>query len=287
MGQHLPLYVMVHGCNSNDAEQERANLLDPLADREHFVVLYVDHDTPRNTSVGTHPVRCWRFYTEADKHRGQGDPAIIARQTTLVAHRWNIDPTRIYLAGMSSGGMMASDLAGAYPDLYAAVAVVAGCAYGAGTLCFKGLAKDTDSEARAANAEQGPRARVVPVLAIQGDSDGTVSSANNALVTQQWLKANNLALSGRLDGPLPLTPTTSVTRHPKRRDRYLDETYRNRGGQVVVERVLISGMDHYWPGGSAEHESAKFTDPRGPSGAELTWRFFSRYRMTPQRNAAR
>jgi poly(3-hydroxybutyrate) depolymerase len=65
-GTRLPLLVMVHGCNTSAAQQEGANRLNPLADREGFVVLYADHDTATNTEVGTHPGRCWRWYSPAD-----------------------------------------------------------------------------------------------------------------------------------------------------------------------------------------------------------------------------
>ncbi len=46
---------------------------------------------------------------------------------------------------------------------------------------------------------------------------------------------------------------------------------------MIGERWLIHGMNHFWPGGSSDPEWANFTDPKGPSGARITWRFLSRY----------
>lgn len=286
-GQHLPLYVMAHGCNTHAAEQEHANLLNPLADREHFVVLYVDHDQTQNAQTGMHPGRCWHFYTGgADQHRGAGDPATIARQTEIVASHWSVDRSRIYLTGMSSGAMMATNVAAAYPDVYAAVAVVAGCAYAAGPTCVGGAATDTDAQARAAHTEQGSRARVVPVLAIQGDSDKIVSPKNNVFVIEQAVKTANLSLSGALVGPISLQPTSSVIRHPAGRYDYLDEAYRDLQGRLVAQRIFIYGMDHDWPGGESDAAAAPFTDPKGPSGAELTWGFLSPYRLVNGQTAS-
>jgi poly(3-hydroxybutyrate) depolymerase len=47
----------------------------------------------------------------------------------------------------------------------------------------------------------------------------------------------------------------------------------------VAQRILIKGMDHFWPGGVKDPKFAPYTDHRGPSGAELTWSFLSRYRV--------
>jgi poly(3-hydroxybutyrate) depolymerase len=101
-GQRLPLYVMLHGCNSTSANQD-GNGINAVADRENFVVLYPNHDQMENTDPGTHPLRCWRWFSPADMHRGAGDPALVARQTQLVAEQWGTDPTRAYIVGMSSG----------------------------------------------------------------------------------------------------------------------------------------------------------------------------------------
>lgn len=43
------------------------------------------------------------------------------------------------------------------------------------------------------------------------------------------------------------------------------------------ERWLIHGMNHFWSGGSSDPRWKDFTDPKGPSGAEASWRFLSRH----------
>jgi hypothetical protein len=37
-------------------------------------------------------------------------------------------------------------------------------------------------------------------------------------------------------------------------------------------------MGHFWSGGTTDPAYANFTDPKGPSAAEATWAFLSRYR---------
>ena len=280
-GVQLPLLVMVHGCNTSAAQQEGANRLNDLADRRGFVVLYADHDTGTNTEVGTHPVRCWRWYSPPDWDRGGPDPTTIAGQTRAVMKRWHVDPQRVYAVGMSSGAMLTSVLGATYPDLYAAIGVVAGCQYGGGLPCVSEdyqSVDQTDSQAQAAHDAQGALARVVPVIDIHGTADTTVTPRASERVIAQWLKSANLVLSGDLARPLSLK--AAVTRHarPKGKRASTTELYRDAAGCLVAERIVIDGMGHFWPGGSPDPRWYEYEDATAPSGAELVWDFLSRYR---------
>lgn len=136
----VPLVVMVHSCNTTALEQARASAFHALAERERFVVVYPDNTNEVVAAtgnegerparwVGSHPLQCWRFYDPTSLLRGSGDVAQVAGITRQVMANWRIDPERVYVAGMSSGAMLTSALGATYPDLYAAIGVVAGCAY--------------------------------------------------------------------------------------------------------------------------------------------------------------
>lgn len=271
-----PLVVMTHGCQTTADQQMRANLYNRVAEREHFVVLYPDVDAAEAQSPGA-TQRCWQFPAPTSWHRDSGDPAAIAGMTRAVIGHWQIDPERVYMVGMSAGSFMTSIMAAAYPDLFAAVAINAGGAYADGTCLVAPVGMPVETSAQLAYTEMGPRARVVPRLVTGGDADSGIPPACADKALEQGLRTNNLVISGTQGGPFPLKPT-SVREEPKP-GGYAStvSTYRDPDGCIVGERWLIHGMNHFWPGGSSDPKLKDFTDPKGPNGAEVSWRFLSRY----------
>lgn len=276
--QPMPVVLMVHGCNTTAEQQRAANRFDALAEREGFIVVYPDLVTV------THPLQCWRFYDPAEFQRGLGDADGIAGLTQAVLAQWAIDAERVYVVGMSAGGYMASILGAAYPDLYAAIGIAEAGGYGVG---FAGVAQSAGTTvlqpelfAQLAYQQMGSRARVVPALNFQGSEDTTATPAVGAHAVQQWLMTNNLVLSGAIAAPLPLTPSTTQDGLVPGGHAYAIDDYLDASGCPVVRQVRIDGMSHFWPGGSDAPEVAAFTDPLAPSGAELSWDFFRRYRKS-------
>jgi poly(hydroxyalkanoate) depolymerase family esterase len=273
-----PLFVMVHGCQTTAYEQMRANLINRLAERDGFVVLYPDIDESGRLQPSI-VQNCWRFPVPTTWQRGQGDAAAIAGMTQAVISRWSIDSQRVYLSGMSAGGFMTSILAAAYPDLYTAVAIAAGGAYGDGS-CLFGLPGNFSAEqsAQLAFDQEGSRARVVPILVMGGDADQAVTPACADKALEQGLRTDNLVLDGVQTAPVSLSPASVSQRQKPGGYSYKISSYVDGHGCLIGERVLIHGMNHFWPGGSSDPQWKAWTDPKAPSGAELAWSFMSRFR---------
>lgn len=276
-----PLVVVVHGANTTAETMREITRFDSVAKREGFMVLFPDHET--DSAFGLHPLQSWRFYNPAEMQRGIGDADAIATLTQNVMDDWNVDPERVYIVGLSAGGFMASIMGATYPDLYAAVGLVEAGGYGIGLL---GIAQpigplllQPEISALSAFQAMGPRARVVPVINFQGDQDLAVRPQTGAHAVQQWLMTNNLVASGALRSPFPLTPSETLDVNPATGYSYQVDIYRDGEGCRVVEQVRIEGMGHYWPGEAGDPGLAGVNDPE-PDGAELTWAFFKRFRLS-------
>jgi poly(hydroxyalkanoate) depolymerase family esterase len=269
-----PLVVAVHGCQTTAEQMMRASAFNRVADRERFVVLYPDVDDLGRLQPG--PINdCWKAPYPPAWWRGQSDAAAIADMTRAVMDDVAINDQRVYLVGVSAGGLMASIQAAAYPDLYAAVGVVESSAY-ADMPCFTtGIGIPVELSAQLAFGQMGSRARLVPRFVIGGDKDLAfpVSCVNKAL--EQGLRTNNLVLSGSQEGPISLEPAAVREGEKPGGYSYTVSSYHDPAGCLIGERWIIHGLAHAWPGGPL----AGWADAKAPSGARISWEFLSRYTM--------
>lgn len=275
--KHWPLLVMLHGCETTAYEQLKANLYDPLADREHFVVAYPDVNAVEAAQPGA-TNHCWQFPSPTDWLRGQGDGAAVAGITRAIISRWHIDRQRVYVMGMSAGSFLSADVAAEYPDIFAASGENAGGAYADGTcLAQNVVALPVTVSAQLAFSEMGPRARVVPRIVIGGDHDQGIPPACADKALLQGLRTDNLVMSGTQSAPIGLSPTSVRKGQVPHGYSYTVSDYRDAHGCLMGQRWLVHGMNHFWSGGSANPKWKSWTDPKGPSAAVASWRFFSRY----------
>lgn len=256
----LPLVVMLHGCRQDPAVFASGTRMNERAARQPCYVLYPAQPASANRS------RCWNWYLQGNQVRDQGEPSIIADLTRQVMGQYPIDPTRVYVAGLSAGGAMAATMAATYPDLYAAAGVHSGIPH----------AMAHDAASALAVMRQGPRAepaalkRAVPMIIFHGDQDATVHPSNGDHLAQQGqLTADRIASGAAAElqveqGEVP--GGRGYTRSLLRDDR----------GRVQLEHWLIHGGSHAWSGGPA---GGSFTDPYGPDASAEMLRFFGQHRL--------
>jgi poly(hydroxyalkanoate) depolymerase family esterase len=266
----LPLVVALHGCTETADQFRQLTRFDALAEARKFVVVYPDQSRDAN-SFG-----CWNWFQDADMHRGAGEPSIIAGITAWTQKHYAIDPRRIYVAGLSAGGSMASVMGTTYPNLYAAIGVGSGCEYAAGAACAGYRSADPEQAGLLAQREMGPYARPLPAVIFQGDQDKTVPPVNAEQLVRQLQVTADWADDGAANGSVPrLARTTSFQRAPGGRTATV-ASYVDGRGQELVQRWLVHGMGHAWAGGCS---CAEFSDPSSPDATAAMYDFFMSHPM--------
>ena len=278
-GRAAPLLVMVHGCQTTAEQELKATRFNKLAEREGFVVLYPDVDELGRTQPGP-ANQCWKFPYPPAWTRDNSDAAAIADMTRGVMAKLTIDSERVYVVGASAGGLMASIEDAAYPDLFAASGVVVASGYADWPCFVTGVGIPVTTSAQLAFDQMGPRARIVPRIAIGSDGDQAFPAACSDKALEQSLRTNNLVFSGSQDEPIALTPAAVREEQKPGGYGYTVSSYRDPSGCLIGERWIIHGMPHSWPGGTTDEKYAGYTDVRAPSGAEATWAFLKRYRRS-------
>ena len=271
LGVATPLVVVLHGCTQTAASSAAGTLMNAAADRHGFVVAYPQQGREHN------PQACWNWFVHAHQARGGGEPdfiAAVARAVMAGTSDRTIDPNRVLVAGMSAGGAMAAVMGATHPDVFAAVAIHSGLAFGSATnpgAAFAVMSRGAPDAARhgeLAFRTMGDRARPIPTIVLHGGADRLVAPANGEHAVRQWMTTNRLA-SGSYDPDFERPASTEREQAPGGHS-YTTRRWTDRRGRLVQEYVVVEGLGHAWSGGA---RGEPYADPRGPSAADAIWRF--------------
>lgn len=263
---HRPLLLMLHGCKQTPADFAAGTRMNALAQAAGCLVLYPAQSRWRN------PYGCWNWFKPSDQHRNVGEPALLASMVQAVVAEQHADASRVYVAGLSAGAAMAVNLVQTYPELFAAVGVHSGLAYG--------VAYDTATALQAMRHGDRPAAAIhlsVPIIVFHGDSDSVVVPRNaDALLAQAgWHReAAQQRQTGQVTGGYAYTQTQFAAMQ-------LGATT-GASAPVQIEYWQVQGLGHAWSGGDA---AGSFTDPLGPDASAQMLRFFLAQEPLPQSSA--
>ncbi len=263
-GTPMPLVLMLHGCTQNPDDFATGTDMNEAAAGANALVLYPAQ--LRNAN----PNACWNWFTPENQQRDSGELALLVAMVQDVRSRHSVDPGRIYVAGLSAGGAMASLLAREYPELFAAVGVHSGLQAGAAHSMMGALsAMKSGAKGVVHPANTATHPSDVPALIVfHGDADSTVSPRNGEQLVEAALhQLGDAAVRSETQqgaAPSGQTYTRTLFHAPGAKKR-------GESTDVRVEQWTLHGAGHAWSGGAA---SGSHTNPGGVSATQEMLRFF-------------
>jgi poly(hydroxyalkanoate) depolymerase family esterase len=247
------LIVMLHGCTQNPEDVAAGTGMNALAEVHRLLIVY-----PAQTG-GDNSMSCWNWFRPGDQMRDTGEPAIIAGLTESLRDQYAIPKGRVFVAGLSAGGAMAAIMGETYPELYGAIGVHSGLAYGSANdvmsafTAMRGQVGIEQAPSRNGGSNAGPR-----MIVFHGSADTTVHPSNAERIISGH--GRHLGSISRTEH-VPSGETRAYSRLVAERD----------DGTHGIECWMIEGAQHAWAGGTP---SGSYTDPRGPNASAAMVRFF-------------
>ena len=251
--------VALHGGGGSAAQHQGQIELDPVADREGFLVVYPD-------GVGVGALHTWNagpYCCGLAARTDVDDVGFIAAVLDDLAARTGFDDERVVVAGHSNGAMMASRFAAERPERVGAVVAVGAVAV----------------------PDQVPPV-AVPMLQIHSVDDpralyeggegppfpGTDSTVVHVAVTETlsaWAVANGCSSAPVVADPVVADDGHTVTR--------LEWT----GCVASLVHLRLTGAGHGWPGSSVRSEAIVGPETDVVHASEELWSFARSVLPTP------
>lgn len=228
-----PLVVVLHGSTQSAESYDIGSGWSALAD-ECGIALLFPGQRRTNNAMGS-----FNFFKPGDSHRDSGEPLSIRHMIKQVVDDHAVDPSRVFITGLSSGGAMTSVMLATYPEVFAGGAIIAGLPYRtADTLMqaifrMKGYGGPSDRRLDALVRGASKFTGRWPTISVwHGGCDMTVDSSNADSIVRQWQKLH------KVEGP----PT-----RVEKVDGFPRQVWCDEDGRVVIEEYIIGRMGHGTP----------------------------------------
>lgn len=252
-GKRAPLVLVLHGGGGNAGNAADMTGFDRIGSRERLLVAYPNGTAARERV----PMLTWNAgHCCASAMRAKvDDVGFLAAIVDRLVASGRADRARVFVTGMSNGGMMAHRLARERPDRIAALAPVVGSVFG----------------------DEAPAARPVAAFIVVGAEDDRVPPDGGLLRVPRW--------TGRAAADRPVAPAIEQARYWSRTNRCgapkesrteasLQVAWRDCADGADVVYHSVAGNGHAWPGGKPGWAGASRPTTAFEASEEI-WRFFA------------
>ena len=245
------LMISLHGCDQSPETLQKHGNWEAAADEGGMLVAL-----PRVPEGGV-IMGCWDYYGADHKVTNRHNKDLIDLAETLVADKeLRIDPSRVYVSGLSSGGGEAMVLACLRPDLFSGVGLSSAPGIGTGIADLHQARLDVNEAVRLCTELAGDHKAgfaTQSAAIITGDNDYLVNPGHSELNRDVFRKLYGADREIQVDPKsLPGTRTAG--------EAHMYFPGAQGPGGYRVAHIVNSGLGHAWPagqGGSATQFVAK------------------------------
>lgn len=253
----LPVIFAFHG-HGQDAQQ-----METYSDLDHLPALVVYPQGEKGTGNSE---RAWESAPYARTNKGNKDSQFVHDLLGELTKNYPIDHARIYATGKSNGGGFAAKLGCTMPNIFAAVAPVAGAYY-----------KDTHTGhgGRPEGCEPTNNTAATSIMEVHGTNDHVIQYSGGVSHKHHFIGGPELvrefAQRYQCD-----TPPVENPPEIKKSQEY---AWRHCEHEVEAIHYKIIGGGHTWPGSSHPELSGKKGEPfvKEFPTTDKIWQFFSRH----------
>jgi poly(hydroxyalkanoate) depolymerase family esterase len=230
--ENAPLVVVAHGCFQTAKDVADNSGWVEIADIHKFALLFPQTSTTNEPTGG-----CFRTWEPKHQHRGAGEPLSIRQMIVWALKHHRLDRRRVFITGMSSGGLLTSVMLVTYPELFAAGAPQSAYPYKCATAfedlkpCAAGERKLTPHAwgelARSGYpGYSGPRPRI---SIWHGAADSLIMPMNLVFQMEQWTD---------------LMGIEQIADEEKVIAGHVRKRYWDGAGHQMLETYMVRGMGH-------------------------------------------
>lgn len=266
-----PLLVVLHGCKQNPKLMLEGTQLEAEAEKGNFYLLLPEQPNYYNID------HCWNWFIGLQQVRAEANEmGQIISAVEALKEEYRVDADKVYLTGISAGGVMAHNLTVCYPDVFAGSAIHSGLTFKvaesipeAQTVLTSYQQKSPDYLGKKAYecGRSAKNKRLDRVMIIHGLEDSRVPSFHSELISKSQAVWRDYADDGKKNGSVKPVVTVETVKSKGYAVQKIKSKYPN----FTEERLMIKGLGHAWGGGKPV--SVNF-DPKAPSSNKFILDFF-------------